>query len=124
MRLRDRLTNFLIDSVIFFLICFFTIWLIKDSHESQNSKFILISVYFFYFFFLELFFGKTVGKYFSKTTVTSNLTGLKPSTLQIFIRTASRLIPFYFLSYFITGKGIHDHLSKTVYDYSECCTYG
>lgn len=114
MQLRDRLSNFFIDSVIFFLICFFTMLLIKDSPGVQNSKYILISVYFFYFMISELFFGKTLGKYFTKTSVISNLNGLKPTTFQIFIRTASRLIPFYFLSYFITGKGLHDHLSKTV----------
>lgn len=114
MELKDRLTNFFVDSILFFLICFFTMLLVKESYEGQNSKYILISVYFFYFLISELLFGKTVGKYFSKTTVTSNHNGSKPSTLQIFIRTASRLIPFYFLSYFITGKGIHDHLSKTV----------
>ncbi len=114
MQLKDRLTNFFVDSMIFFLICFLSMSLIKDSYEGQNSKYILISVYFFYFLISELLFGKTIGKYFSKTMVTANLTGTKPSPIQILIRTASRLIPFYFLSYFITGKGIHDHLSKTV----------
>lgn len=114
MQLKDRLTNFFVDSVIFFLICFITLWLFRDISEGQNSKYILISVYFFYFLISELLFGKTVGKFFSKTTVTSNVFGSKPTTLQIIIRTASRLIPFYFLSYFITGKGIHDHLSQTV----------
>lgn len=114
MQLKDRLLNFLIDSIIFFMICILIISLTENSHQGQNSKYILISVYFFYFLISELFFGKTVGKYFSKTTVTTSWDGSKPSALQILVRTASRLIPFYFLSYFITGKGIHDHLSKTV----------
>lgn len=114
MSLKDRLTNFFIDSIMFFVICLISMALIKEIHEGEMLKYVLISIYFFYFLILELLFGKTVGKYFSKTTVTTSLNGLKPSVLQIFIRTASRLIPFFFLSYFITGKGIHDHLSKTV----------
>ncbi|MDO5969256.1 RDD family protein [Flavivirga aquimarina] len=66
-----------------------------------------------YYFFMESFANKTLGKYVTKTVVVLH-NGDKPSYLDILKRSFCRLIPFDGLSFLgAKGKGWHDALSKT-----------
>lgn len=70
-------------------------------------------VIFVFYFFQEYFFGKTVGKFITKTHVV-NKTGNKPSLISLVVRTISRLIPFDAITYLSKEKrGLHDIISTT-----------
>lgn len=113
MKKRIRLYNFLIDSIIFFIIISFLTVLFKNVIERQNLKYLMILLYYIYYFVLELITGQTVGKMITKTKVVNKENNEKPSFIRIFIRTISRIIPIDFLSYLFVSNGIHDILSKT-----------
>lgn len=73
-----------------------------------------------YFFFLyvmfyalfEHFFGKTPGKFLTKTKVVKK-DGSKPTFCNILGRNAARLIPLDSLSYLFSNRGWHDQISDT-----------
>lgn len=109
-----RFLNFAIDSVVFGFFVFGMATLFQEQVSQDVFRSICILCYFLYFFLMESIFGKTIGKIFTKTIVVTKDHYQKPSIIQVFIRTISRLIPFYFLSYLVTGKGMHDHFSKTI----------
>jgi len=113
MKKRTRLYNFIIDSIIFFIIVLVFSILLKEYIERQNLKYLMILVYYLYYFILELTIGQTIGKMVTKTRVVNIDNGGKPNFTKIFIRTISRLIPIDFLSYLFSSNGIHDILSKT-----------
>jgi uncharacterized RDD family membrane protein YckC len=70
-------------------------------------------VIFIFFFFQEFFFGKTIGKFITKTRVVDK-TGNRPSFTLLVIRNISRLIPFDALTYLSKEKrGLHDIFSTT-----------
>lgn len=114
MTLSKRILNFLIDSLVFFGITYLCIWASSSRIDPLQVRYLFIAFYFIYYLGLEFAFGKTVGKFITKTKVVSSKDLMKPSFIQIFIRTISRIIPFYFISYLMTGKGMHDHFSNTV----------
>ena len=113
MKKRTRLYNFIIDSIIFFIIVLVFSILLKEYVERQNLKYLMILLYYLYYFILELTIGQTVGKIITKTRVVTIDNIGKPNFTKIFIRTISRLIPIDFLSYLFSSNGIHDILSKT-----------
>jgi|TARA_B110000495_G_scaffold192416_1_gene196529 uncharacterized RDD family membrane protein YckC len=113
MKKRTRLYNFLIDSIIFFIIVIVFSILLKEYVERQNLKYLMILLYYLYYFILELTIGQTIGKMVTKTRVVNSNNSEKPNFTKIFIRTISRLIPIDFLSYLFSSNGIHDILSKT-----------
>jgi len=113
MKKRTRLYNFLIDSIIFFIIVFVFSKLLKEYVERQNLKYLMILLYYLYYFILELTIGQTIGKMATKTRVVNIDNSENPNFTRIFIRTISRLIPIDFLSYLFLSNGIHDFLSKT-----------
>ena len=113
MKKRTRLYNFLIDSIIFFIIVIVFSILLKEYVERQNLKYLMILLYYLYYFILELTIGQTNGKMVTKTRVVNSNNSEKPNFTKIFIRTISRLIPIDFLSYLFSSNGIHDILSKT-----------
>ena len=87
--------------------------------QALPEKILGILLYFGYFFFMELMYGKTLGKFITKTKVV-DYQKQKPTTNQIFIRSISRLIPFEPFSFF--GKrpvGWHDSFSRTYVIYEE-----
>ena len=57
-------------------------------------------------------FGKTVGKYITRTKVV-NAKGELPSVISIFLRTILRLIPLDLMSYLFNSVGWHDKFSST-----------
>ena len=113
MKKRTRLYNFLIDSIIFFIIVIVFSILLKEYVERQNLKYLMILLYYLYYFILELTIGQTIGKMVTKTRVVNSNNSEKPNFTKILIRTISRLIPIDFLSYLFSSNGIHDILSKT-----------
>lgn len=65
-----------------------------------------------YYFTLEYFFQRTLGKLLTGTKVVDR-NGGKPTGKVILVRTLARLIPVDFLSYLFVKNGIHDVLSRT-----------
>ena len=110
---RIRLFNFLIDSLIFFVLVTLFSVLLNNVLAQEDLKYILIFIYYLYYFIMEWTSGQTVGKMITKTTVVASDTHKKPTAFSILIRTLCRLIPFDFFSYLFIPVGIHDRLSKT-----------
>ena len=113
MKKRIRLYNFLIDSILFYIIILVISILLKEYVERQNLKYLMILFYYLYYFILELTIGQTIGKIITKTRVVTVDNNEKPSFTKIFVRTISRLIPIDLISYLFSSNGIHDSLSKT-----------
>lgn len=125
--LEKRLLNHLIDLVCIYLfsIVFGTIlgfilgilWpsslsVFEEDNRVVNYLFgFLVSM--MYYTFLEFTTGRTVGKYITKTRVTT-INGDIPGFGTILLRSLCRLIPFEALSFFGADQsGWHDKLSKT-----------
>lgn len=109
-----RFINFLVDSLFYFLLVMGFLWVFKSQIQKEDARLIFITGYFVYYFIFEFSFGQTIGKMITKTKVVSDNSKLKPSFIQVLIRTLVRIIPIYFLSQFFIGKGLHDLFSKTV----------
>jgi len=113
-----RVGNFIIDrSIIFILILIQAVILggMPDVITNDNLAFegiYFFLFYFFYYFLFEYFFGKTPGKYLTKTIVV-NYHGEQPAFKAVLIRSIARLIPYDYFS-FIFGQGLHDCISNTV----------
>lgn len=73
---------------------------------------IFIVVFIVYFWIMEYKFGKTVGKFLTKTHVVM-ANGNQPTSKDIFIRTLCRAIPFDSLSFLFMKNGFHDGVSHT-----------
>ncbi|MFN3801333.1 RDD family protein [Belliella pelovolcani] len=114
MNFKYRIVNFLVDIAAFLVFSIVILWVFKGIIEKESVRNFLIGFYFFYYFTSELVFGQTLGKMLTKTKVVDKRTGEKAKAYQILIRTFLRGLPFYFLSYFITEKGLHDHFSQTI----------
>ena len=104
-----RFINYVIDGI--FIIASMVLVLPENIDDNSGSA-ILLGWFFCYYFFSELFFGKTLGKLITKSTVVSE-TGEKATMNQIVIRSLSRLIPFDNFSFLLGEKGWHDRFSKT-----------
>ena len=113
MNKRTRLFNFLIDSLLFFMLSVVFSLLLKDYLEQNELKYVMILLYYLYYFIFEFTFRQTVGKMITKSKVVNVENGEKPNFSRILLRTLSRLIPIDFLSYLFSPNGIHDRLSKT-----------
>ena len=125
--LDKRFANLLLDSIILFIINFmfslfigllliFTSPLMFDKFTNLGLfgnyliGFVIGTIYYTLF---EMYFGRTLGKFITKTKVVST-NGDKPSLNVIFIRTLCRYIPFEAFSYLGSSKsGWHDKLSGT-----------
>jgi uncharacterized RDD family membrane protein YckC len=73
---------------------------------------IFLPTFWTYYILTEYYFQRTLGKVLTNTIVVTT-SGNKPTFGQIIGRTLSRNIPFEYLSYLGTTKGIHDRLSGT-----------
>ncbi len=113
-----RVANFIIDSIAISVITAFLTFIVYIiSPEIQKSHSLALDnlfyvVYIGYYFFFELFTGRTLGKILTKTIVVSSNTG-KPNLLRILIRTLLRLVPIDGFSFLFGSIGLHDLLSKT-----------
>jgi hypothetical protein len=108
-----RLVHFFIDTLVYFLFALVFIILTNDVVSIELVKPILLGFYFINYFLFEYFLGKTPGKFLTGYHLADYSSDLKPSLWKVLLRTIGRIIPLYFLSYFITGKGLHDHISNT-----------
>jgi|GEM_PF-877425 len=113
MSLKSRIIHFLIDTVVFFLISVIFLVLNNNFFSTDLIKQILLGLYFVNYFLFEYFLGKTPGKYLTGFRVADVDSDHRPTFWQVLLRTLGRVIPLYFFSYFITGKGLHDHISNT-----------
>ena len=120
--LKIRFFHLLIDYIGFYLFFYLAFKLLGygDYIRSSNMDLLTPVFYFVYFFFMELVYGKTVGKFITKTKVV-DYKKQKPKTNQILIRSLCRLIPFEPFSFFFGERpiGWHDTLSKTYVVYEE-----
>ncbi|WP_369413907.1 RDD family protein [Belliella alkalica] len=114
MHFKYRIANFIVDTIVFFVFSLITLLIFREVIEENMLKNILIACYFLYYFATEFFVGKTIGKILTKTKVVQKDSLERPKFHQIIIRTLLRGLPFYFITYFISEKGLHDHLSQTI----------
>ena len=83
-----------------------------DKNLSATLAALVTSVLsFFYFFVLESWFGKTLGKFVTRTVVVNRLNNT-PSRRELFWRTLLRFIPWDCFT-FLTKSGWHDKYSAT-----------
>lgn len=106
-------------------ICYLIIWALlmvvfgivfqpKTQQEILVATYLLLLVAFTgYYGFMESVFGKTVGKFATRSSVVT-LEGARPTTANIMGRTLSRLIPFDNITFLFMKNGIHDHFSGTI----------
>ena len=125
--LSQRFLNWFLDTVILVVLYLILITIVAAVAHSYGNKtllaylminpigqftFIAITRLIYYIFF-ETLFGRTVGKFVTKTIVV-NENGERATHEQILIRSLCRLIPFYEFSFFgIPVKAWHDKISKT-----------
>ncbi len=83
--------------------------------KNKSFQFIIFGCMIVYYTIFEFAFGKTLGKYFTKTKVVS-IDGQKLTFLQCLFRSILRVfIPFEFLTgLFFKGKFWHDSIAKTM----------
>lgn len=88
----------------------FSIWqrFVTDSTYLACFTFLMLN-----YFFLEFFFGATMGKFATGLVVVTK-NGEKPGFIMILVRTLCRLIPFDVFSFLGKSDGFwHDSISKT-----------
>lgn len=116
---QQRIINFSIDLLAVITMSYVILFMLDILNlidlRSRNGAIVLI-VAFGYFFLLELFYQKTLGKFITKTIVLKE-NGDNPTLSDLLTRTICRFIPFDPLSFLYaqyTPKGFHDTLSKTI----------
>lgn len=115
-----RLGNFIVNSLIVVVVTILMLLLVVfldgnilyETPLLTNIVFVIVS--FTYYLFFELFFGKTPGKFLTKTKVVDN-NGNKPSIKKLLIRTLLRLLFMAtgIFSFLFGTYGLHDGLSGT-----------
>ena len=117
-----RMFNTLIDTMI--LMAIFSLFgnledlknaLIAKT-SNNNALSIFATIFVLYYSIFEYFFGKTVGKFITKTKVISN-DGSKVSLLQCIGRVFSRFLPFEYLSFIINGIFRSDSKQYSIAEY-------
>jgi RDD family. len=109
-----RLSNFVVDTLIYIVLIFIFLEVVPGSVGIANIKWVSILVYFLYYFVLEYFGGRTIGKMITKSKVVNLEAGKDVRLGQVLIRTIMRCIPVDILSYLFTSNGFHDRISKTL----------
>jgi uncharacterized RDD family membrane protein YckC len=112
-----RFLHFTVDLLLAYAFSFLVGYLFgiyQLAHIVVDNQFLFGCIVIFVFYFSqEYFFGKTVGKFITKTHVVDKK-GNKPSLILFVVRTISRLIPFDAITYLSKEKrGLHDIISTT-----------
>lgn len=110
-----RFVNCIIDTILILIlsrICTYIADFLIPNFEPEFLLFFTILNFYAYYFYLELKYQKTPGKYITKTSVV-NPNGEQPGKNEIRNRTLARFIPFDRISFIFVPNGIHDRLSKT-----------
>ena len=124
----ERFLNYIIDFAIQYIVALIigatavliaqvTNWYAFSNWIANMNKFV---EYFFgivitllYYALMEIYFSRTIAKYFTKTLVVMD-DGSKPNVSTIVKRTLCRLIPFEALTFLgADSRGWHDTLSET-----------
>lgn len=113
-----RFGHNLIDTIGFYFIVFLHALILDEwlgiMPEGGSNWF---GIYFFFLYVMfhalfEYYFGKTPGKFLTKTKVVK-MDGSKPTFINILGRNTARLIPFDPISYLFSDRGWHDQISDT-----------
>lgn len=108
-----RLVNFIIDSSLCMVLLMLTVYATGDRIAKEDIKWIAALVYTAYYFLLEYFTGKTIGKMVTRSKVIAVKNTPQNHCVLIAIRTLLRLLPVDILSYLFTARGLHDRFSLT-----------
>jgi len=108
-----RFFNFLLDTIIYFVIILVFIMIFNGVINKEDVKWISVLFYFLYYYISEITCGQTFGKMITKTRLISQSENKKYFFIQIFGRTLMRFIPLDILSYLFYKRGLHDWISKT-----------
>ena len=114
-----RFGNYLVDLVAFivlFMLHVVIIELVFNTSPDPESPWLgiyYLVLLFGYFFLFEYFFGKTPGKFLTKTKVV-DMNGEWPGGKKLLIRTLCRFIPFDNFSFLFGPLGWHDSFSGTM----------
>lgn len=108
-----RLWNFLLDTVIYFVLVLLFFMTFNSVIGKEEVKWISILIYFLYYFTFELAWGQTLAKMITRTKVVTLAENKNYFYLQIMGRTLMRFLPFDIISYLFSPKGLHDWISKT-----------
>lgn len=126
-KLQFRFFNFIIDMLMLVILVFIVLVFIIGITTANGDKdfinrfmvnnlwqYMLTSgVTLLYYNFFEIFASRTVGKFCTNTIVVDE-NGNKVNYEAIMIRSLVRIIPLYWLSFFIfPTRGLHDMISKT-----------
>jgi uncharacterized RDD family membrane protein YckC len=108
-----RAINFGIDNLILFMLIYGSHWLMNGAKTFSIP--LMVFMFISYYMVLEYYFGKTLGKFITRTKVI-NKEGYGLDWYQLYIRTMCRFIPFDFASYLFPFSGMkwHDDFSGTV----------
>ncbi len=109
-----RVINFIVDTLIYFLITLIIILGSKSYVPKENVKWISMLIYFLYYFILEYFWGQTIGKMITKSKVISLSNDKKNYFYKVLIRTLARFVPIDIITYLFSYRGLHDWISKTI----------
>ena len=116
----QRFLTLIIDTLLYFAFAFvlgivLALLGLSDSIKNMNDYLLGLVILLMYYVPQESIYGRTLGKTITGTKVV-NERGVKPSIIQVFVRTLFRFIPFEAFSFF-GGKGQpigwHDRLSGT-----------
>ena len=112
-----RFINYIIDLIVWLIITYIILiivfLIVGESNLLPIINILVIPLtYIGYYYFMENKFGRTVGKFLTKTKVV-NLKGEKPTKNEILMRSIYRLIPFDNISYLFLPDGLHDRFSNT-----------
>lgn len=115
-----RLANYIIDLIVVTLLIFLTGTVFNIEINTAKGEMtdaglaIMLFTIPIYYTIMEYSFGKTFGKFFTKTKVIS-VNGNKPTLGQCALRSVSRLLPFeQFSGLFFKGIFWHDSIPKTL----------
>ena len=116
----QRLANYLIDIIVFYLLVFIvSIALGAIMGVNQSGSYLAIyylisfGLFFGYYTYLEGSKGKTIGKMVTKTKVLT-VSGEPITYSKAFMRTLCRIVPFEFISAFMGTSMWHDKWVDTI----------
>ena len=117
-----RFANYIIDVIGFYVLVFLlalvTELVTPGAMTSDSGGTLIFYLYYFLLYFIyyivfERNFGKTPGKFITRTHVVTE-DGERPTTKNIMKRTLCRIIPFEPFSFLSSNSGWHDTISKTI----------
>lgn len=117
-----RLANSLLDGIFIGIINFilgfivgFIVAMAGVSKDSVGTLGFIVGIlgWFFYYFIMELAWGRTIAKFITGTKVVMR-DGSRANAAHIVGRTFSRYIPFDAFSFLFGRMGWHDRISKTI----------